>query len=154
LTASGQPPRQLRLVFSGRAPEVMPEVAAVAEFLQAAGCSADCVQKLELVTEEILTNVARFAWTEAAAGQCSLDVEARAQDGVIEVTLRTEDDGVAFDPTGVAEPDLDAPLEARTIGGLGLVMIRKFTDRQTYHRAASRNVFVVTKRCAPAQPVS
>lgn len=130
----------------------MPQVEAIGEFLHAAGCAPELVQKLELVAEEILTNIARYAWPGAQPGRCSIDIEASPTDGAIDVALRTEDDGVAFDPTAAPEPDLDAPLQARVVGGLGLVLVRRMTATQTYRRSGARNVFVVTARCDRAQP--
>ena len=156
MTAAGQPPRRLRLEFSGSQaqilPLIMPHVRTIGAFLRDAGCAAGPAQKLAIVAEEILTNIAQHAWAGAPAGRGSVQVEAVPQDEGIEVTLRAEDDGAAFDPTRAPEPDLDTTLEDREIGGLGIVMIRRMTDRQTWHRTAGRNVFEVAKRCARAQP--
>ena len=156
MTEAGQPLRQLRLDFSGSRPQVlsqiMPHVRAIGAFLRDAGCAADPAQKLSMVAEEMLTNIAQHAWTGAQVGRGSVQVEAIPHDESIEVTLRTEDDGAPFDPTRATEPDLDAPLEERALGGLGILMIRRMTDRQIWRRIAGSNVFEVAKRCARAQP--
>ncbi len=128
----------------------MPRVEAIGAFLRAAGCAAAAAQTLEIVAEEILTNIAMHAWANQAGGHCAVDVAAVLADGAVEVTLRTADDGAAFDPTQAPEPDLAAPLAERAIGGLGVVMVRRMTDAQTYRRSAGRNVFEVRKRCAQA----
>lgn len=151
MTTVGQPSRRLHLVFSGSAPDVMPQVETIGTFLREAGCAAESAQKLVIVAEEILTNIARHAWVGQEAGCCSVDIAAVPKDGAIEVTLRTEDGGLAFDPTKAPEPDLEASLEERAIGGLGIVLIRSMTDAQTYRRSGVRNIFEVTKRCAWAQ---
>ncbi len=151
MTTVGQPSRRLHLVFSGTTPEVMPQVEAIGAFLREVGCTAESAQKLMIVAEEILANIARHAWVGKEAGRCSVDIAAVPKDGSIQVTLRMEDDGLAFDPTRAPEPDLEASLEERAIGGLGIVLIRSMTDAQTYRRSAARNIFEVTKRCACAQ---
>jgi len=129
----------------------MPRVETIEAFLLQAGCVAAAAQKVAMAAEEILTNIARHAWAGRERGNCTVDVAAVVKDGAIHVRLRTEDDGVAFDPTRAKGRDLDAALEQRSIGGLGIVLIRTLTDTQEYHRVAARNIFKVTAVC-PRQP--
>jgi len=128
----------------------MPRVEAIEAFLVEAGCGPIPAQQVAIVAEEILTNIVRDAWAGRTPGVCSVDGVALPRDGAIHVTLRTEDDGVAFDPTAVEAPDLEASLDDRAIGGLGIVLIKEMTDRQTYNRVDGRNVFEVVKVCAVA----
>ncbi len=130
----------------------MPRVESIEEFLLGVGCAPAAAQQVAIVAEEILTNIARDAWGGGAPGYCVVDVVATPAESAIEVSLRTEDDGVAFDPTQAEEPDLAASLEDREIGGLGIVLIRNMTDTQTYNRVGTRNVFEITKSCARAEP--
>ena len=130
--------------------DLMPRVESIEEFLAGVRCAPAAAQQIAIVAEEILTNIARDAWGEGPTGYCGVDVHAEPAGDLIHVTLRTEDDGVPFDPTAAEEPDLDASLEDREIGGLGIVLIRNMTDTQTYRRIGSRNVFEVTKACARA----
>jgi len=74
----------------------------------------------------------------------ALTAEARA-DGLF-VVMTTRDDGVAFDPLAAA-PDLDAGLDDRKLGGLGIHLIREMTDAQRYRREGGWNVLVVDKLC-------
>jgi serine/threonine-protein kinase RsbW len=77
------------------------------------------------------------------------------QAGEIEVIVRREGDGLAvalrdrapvFDPASVREPDLDAPLEERAVGGLGIFLSRKLTDELRHRaRAAGGNELVLVK---------
>ena len=51
--------------------------------------------------------------------------------------LRTEiiDDAAPFDPTiDAPEPELDASVEARAVGGLGVLPLKRFTDSMQYTR--------------------
>ncbi|MGE4044838.1 MAG: ATP-binding protein [Acetobacteraceae bacterium] len=150
MTAAGQAPTRLQLELRDDPRDIMPRVEAIEAFLNGAGCSPVCAQQMAIVAEEILTNVVREAWTGREPGLCRVDVEAEPRDGAIHVTLRTEDDGVEFDPTAAEAPDLDAPLEEREIGGLGIVLVKQMTDRQTYRREDGRNIFAVMKVCAVA----
>jgi anti-sigma regulatory factor (Ser/Thr protein kinase) len=49
------------------------------------------------------------------------------------------DDGVAFNPLAVKEPDTDASLDQRQIGGLGLQLVRNLMDEVTYQRRIESN---------------
>jgi serine/threonine-protein kinase RsbW len=40
--------------------------------------------------------------------------------------------GRCFEPDGVQDPDITAPLEERTLGGLGLFLIRRYMDQVEY----------------------
>ena len=146
--ASG--PQRLHFDLPDDPGDLMPRVESIETFLIDAGCAPAAVQQITIVAEEILTNIARDAWAGGPSGYCSVDVDAVPAGEAIRVSLRTEDDGVPFDPTVAEEPDLDASLEERSIGGLGIVLIRNMTDTQTYRRVGSRNVFEVTKLCARA----
>jgi anti-sigma regulatory factor (Ser/Thr protein kinase) len=127
---------------------VIQEVQAIETFLRDAGCGAKSVHQMTVVAEEVLSNILRDAWPDRAPGQCVVDVEATRTDDVVHVCLRTADDGIAFDPTAAEAPDLEASLEERSIGGLGIVFIRAMTDAQTYRRSDGRNIFEVRKICS------
>ncbi|WP_136661312.1 ATP-binding protein [Nitratireductor sp. XY-223] len=58
--------------------------------------------------------------------------------------LIMEADGPPFNPIGdVPEPDVDAPLNDRPIGGLGLMLVRKMMDGAEYKRVDGRNILTV-----------
>ena len=69
----------------------------------------------------------------------------RGQPGEIEIEMAREqnalvvrllDQAFAFDPTRAPPPDLTLPLEARRLGGLGIYLIRQFTDTMLYRRTS------------------
>ncbi len=128
----------------------MQKVRSVEAFLLECGCDARSARQMAVVAEELLVNILSDAWPDGSPGHCGVEVTAAAGEGAVQVSLRTEDDGVAFDPTGAAEPDLEASLEDRAIGGLGIHLVRTMTDAQSYRRAGDRNVFEVSKACPRA----
>ena len=69
------------------------------------------------------------------------------------ITLRICDYGKSFDPTQVAEPDLDSLPES----GLGLFIMRSFMDTISY-QAGAPNVLAMTKHlrsdATPGDPVA
>jgi serine/threonine-protein kinase RsbW len=59
--------------------------------------------------------------------------------------LGVSDDGPAFDPLAMATPDIDAPLEERPIGGLGIYLVREMMAGVSYERRDGRNVLRMWK---------
>ena len=147
MTTADRPPRRLHFELPGDIPAVMEKVRSIQTFLREAGCSSASAQQLAVVAEEILSNIVRDAWPDREPGHCVVDVSADAAPDAVHVNLRTEDDGVAFDPTAATPPNLAASLEDRAVGGLGIFLIQSMTDTQRYQRMGNRNIFEVSKSC-------
>jgi serine/threonine-protein kinase RsbW len=62
-----------------------------------------------------------------------------------EVTMVIEDDGIAFDPLSLSPPNVDAALEEREIGGLGVFLVRELMDVVSYARTGARNRLTMRK---------
>lgn len=153
----------LRFELARDVASVMPQVEAIEAFLIEAGCNPASATQMAIVAEEILTNIARDAWPASAPGVCVVDVEAEPAEAIraepaeairaepvaaaLWVRLRTDDDGVAFDPTQAENPDIEASLEDRAIGGLGILLVREMTDTQVYERTDGHNILTVSKLC-------
>jgi anti-sigma regulatory factor (Ser/Thr protein kinase) len=98
----------------------------------------------ELALEELFVNIATHG---AAPGrEPAVEVSLALDDG--EVALCLEDDGPAFDPLAAPMPDLDAALEDRPIGGLGIHLLREMMDELEYARLEGRNRLTLRKRIA------
>ena len=78
---------------------------------------------LQLAVEEICANVIEHGYS-GQGGRLEVSIEA-VEEGV-QVTVR--DWGIAFDPQAVPVPDVNAPLELRPLGGLGLFLVRQLMD--------------------------
>ena len=119
-------------------------ISALSEFVRggavAAGVAAKEFEKLDLILEEILINVARYAYTP--------------ETGVVEVAytpagsskLRVEiaDFGRVFNPLEVDPPDLSRGLADRQVGGLGVFLVRSMVDSISYRREEDRNILSFT----------
>ena len=147
MSHEAQPPRRLHFDLQGEPQDVVHRVEAIETFMRDSGCDAGSIGQFAIVAEEILTNILREAWAGREQGTCTVDIEAVARGDGIHVTMRTEDDGSEFDPTQADPPDLEASLDERSVGGLGIHFIRTMTDTQTYRRADGHNIFEVTKIC-------
>ena len=105
--------------------------------------SKELLYGVKLVLEEAVLNVIKYGFDDD--DEHEIDV-ALSTDGDM-LTIRIEDDGKAFDPLrDAAEPDLDAPLEKRRVGGLGVHLMRTIMDELDYKREAGRNHLTLVKR--------
>jgi serine/threonine-protein kinase RsbW len=55
------------------------------------------------------------------------------------------DDGHPFNPLDLPEPDTSLPMEDRPIGGLGIHLLRKMSDRMEYERRDGKNQVTLRK---------
>lgn len=99
-------------------------------------------QAFDLSLEEWLTNVINYGYEDAGEHWIQLRFFAAPADARVEV----EDDGRAFNPLELPPVDTTTPLEQRSIGGLGIHMIRKLMDSLEYRRHDGRNCLVLTRR--------
>ncbi len=90
---------------------------------------------LTMALEEIFVNICDYAYP-AGPGTVTISCHEQGEQFVVEVI----DEGQAFDVRSVTEPDLEADLETRKIGGLGWFLVRKIADRLDYLRADGRNI--------------
>ncbi|HUA36301.1 MAG TPA: ATP-binding protein [Candidatus Binataceae bacterium] len=101
-----------------------------------------------IVIEELLTNLQRYGYPDKAV-QGSAEIALNFEGG--RLAIEFIDDGQAFDPLAHAAPDLDAPLESRTEGGLGLLLVRRLVDDASYQRIGARNCTRLSWHVATAQ---
>ena len=102
--------------------------------------SSKCIKEIELVIEEALVNVMEYAYPDQP-GSISLTVKKQSPG---ELMLEIRDRGVTFNPLELEAPDLEAGLEERPIGGLGVVMMKSLTDNITWHRENGENCLNIT----------
>ena len=103
-------------------------------------------KSLNLAVEEWVVNVISYAYPEGTTPE-GVELTADVNDGVLTLVIR--DHGTAFDPTQQDEINIDAKLEERRIGGLGIHLVRTIMDTMAYERTADGyNVLTLTKKIA------
>ena len=108
------------------------------------GAPSSVVEDLVLATDEAVTNVIVHGYKGREEG---LEVEVTREATDIFVFVR--DQAPPFDSASVGDPDLDSPLEQRQPGGLGIYLMRQYTD-QVSHRITPQggNELVLRKSIA------
>jgi anti-sigma regulatory factor (Ser/Thr protein kinase) len=119
---------------------------AVAAFVAREGVPERDAYELALVLEELFTNIVSYAF-DAPESQ-AIEVGLERRDGAVLVHLA--DSGRPFDPRSVPPPDLEADLDHRPIGGLGIHLVRRLTEELAYERRAGINHLSFRKTLRPA----
>ena len=122
----------------------MEEVPRLVTCLEAFGQEAqlpdDVVFRVMVALDEVVTNIVRHGFDSEGGHDILLGITA---DGGF-VTAVVEDDGPPFDLRTVAPADVDAPIELRPIGGLGVHLVRSLAHGLEYRRERERNILTLT----------
>ena len=99
----------------------------------------DAVNKLQLISEELYTNIFSYAYPE--------------KEGIVEVALRKEnsavtcifrDWGIPYNPLERPDPDVTLPPESRDCGGLGIYIVKNSVDEISYEYREGSNILKMT----------
>ena len=109
--------------------------------LETADCSMKLQMQIEIAVEEIFVNIAHYAYApETGTAVVSIDIS----DGSAVITF--EDSGVPYDPLAKPDPDVSLAAEERSIGGLGIFMVKKSMDDVKYEYNNGKNILTLVKR--------
>lgn len=133
---------RLKFKVANRLSEIAPLADRVSAFCAERGVSESVAFRINLALEELLTNTIKYGYADQDAHEIVIELQ-QFDD---RVTVEIVDDGKPFDLTQVPTPDLDAPIEQRVIGGLGLHFVRTMMDEVRYCRDGSRNRVTLVKR--------
>lgn len=103
---------------------------------------ADHAASLNLVLDELVSNVIKYGYDDQALHEIQVTIEIQGD----LLTVSVEDDGKPFNPIEAPLPNLDLPIEERPIGGLGVLLIRSLVDVVDYRRERGRNIVTLKKR--------
>ena len=96
---------------------------------------------INLALEEAVSNVILYAYPKETDGL--VDVEAILRKDSLEFII--VDSGVPFDPTAAPNIDTTLPAEERSIGGLGIHLVRQLMDAISYERKEEKNYLRMKK---------
>ena len=118
------------------------ECADVSAFVESAiaGMDARLIMRLRLAVEELFVNTV----THGHGGDSDAPVEVAIRIAGDRVVLDYTDTAPPFDPFArVERPQASAPVEARSVGHLGVFLITQLAERCDYARAGDRNCITV-----------
>jgi anti-sigma regulatory factor (Ser/Thr protein kinase) len=94
---------------------------------------------LDLVLEEILTNVVFYAYPE---GEGDIEIECDVLSSR-ELKVAIRDWGSPFNPLDREAPDLSPDISEREVGGLGIFFVRQLTREAHYERKDGANILTL-----------
>ena len=127
-------PQSLTLV--AKAESLGPATEFVRKGAREANLPESRIGELDLLIEEILMNVARYAYPKDTPGIVTVSYSIPLPG---ELALEVGDQGVEFDPLTATPPDLTLDLAQRPIGGLGILLLHSFAKSLTYRREQGWN---------------
>jgi anti-sigma regulatory factor (Ser/Thr protein kinase) len=112
-----------------RAKAVLPNVplvtACVTRAAEALGLDEHALYQVQLAVDEACANVVDHAYVGSEPGEMEVSCYRYGEAFLI---IRVRDWGQGFDLAQVDLPEVDAPLEERSLGGLGLFLVQAVMD--------------------------
>ena len=139
-------PRELgsarnRITLTDDAGAVSTLQAWMAQLMGEAELPLDIRAEMQLVAEEVVTNVYKYGQLASGHG-VSMELEI-AED---RVSMTFRDSGVPFDPLAEAKrSSLGEDIDSAAIGGLGVHLLEGLTDEQEYRREGDENCLLLVK---------
>ena len=124
--------------------EIAGVAAGIDAFCADYGLEAQIAYAVNLAIDEILTNTISYGYDDEEPHRIELILRLEGATLVVVIV----DDSRAFDPSLVSAPDIDASIEDRDLGGLGLFLVQQMMDGVDYQRRDGCNVVTLTKNTA------
>lgn len=128
--------------IAGRAPEIIEEVMNLTQV----PADPETQFTLRLVVEELVVNIVNYAYGDGGDGPLRIELDSDHKS----LTLTIADNGTPFNPLEQATPDTNLSAEERSIGGLGIFLVREMMDTVDYKRVDGANVITATKNIKPS----
>ncbi|MGO9568486.1 MAG: ATP-binding protein [Desulfomonilaceae bacterium] len=128
--------QQINLLMRNNLKELAALMDKASAFLESQSLPGPAVYKANLVLEEVLTNIVKYAFEDAVEHEISVLLEVKDTD----LLIRFVDDGRDFDPLSVPPPVMKESIQELTEGGLGVHLVRKSVNSIEYYRDQSKNV--------------
>lgn len=101
-------------------------------------CSAKVCHQIAIAFDEIYSNVVKYSKAT------KLELKIGIEDDMVYLVFT--DDGIPYNPLESREPDMLSFKEKRTVGGLGLFMVKRMMDYTEYQYQNERNQFTIGKK--------
>lgn len=105
--------------------------------------SGDIQFNMQLSAEEIAVNIINYSTAGAKDTTFEFYTYINKEEG--SMIMIFTDGGIPFNPlVDSPEPDLDAPVETRRVGGLGIFMAKNLSNEMFYSRDNGKNILTLT----------
>ena len=136
----------LELSLANDLSEIARAAERIEEFCGAREVAPQIAYAVNLAIDEVLSNTIGYGYDDDERHR--IDLSLRQEGGALVVVI--VDDGREFDSSIERTPDVEAPLEERALGGLGLFLVHQMMDGVEYRRRDGRNIVTLTKHTTDA----
>ena len=105
------------------------------------GLDMELQMNLNLVMEEMVSNVIFYAYPQGTEAEIELVAESDGK----EVTFVLSDSGKEFDPTMKESVNTDINPAERDIGSMGIFIVKNIMNKVTYQRLKGKNLLTMKK---------
>ncbi len=114
----------------------------IEEISEELGLDMELQMNLNLVMEEMVSNVIFYAYPEGTDASIGLVAESDGK----ELTFVLSDRGREFDPTLKEDADVDVnPIDREGLGGMGIFIVKNIMNEVTYQRLEGKNLLTMKK---------
>ena len=99
-------------------------------------------RKFNIAFDELINNIISYGYNDKNEHEIKIRINITAK----QLQVSIEDDGIAFNPLKSGDPDINASIEDREIGGLGIHMVKKLMDNVSYKRYPKKNLTTLFKK--------
>lgn len=114
----------------------------VNEQLEALECPVKAMMQIDIAIDELFGNIAHYAY-HPEIGSATVRVEVAEEPLAVIITFI--DHGIPYDPLAAEDPDTTLSAEERSVGGLGVYMVKKSMDEITYEYKNGQNILKIKK---------
>jgi anti-sigma regulatory factor (Ser/Thr protein kinase) len=101
--------------------------------------TAETTFRIDLILAEVITNIVEYAYSPGQFNPILIKIKQQANQLVIEV----QDQGIPFDPLQAPPVTLPTTLQSANIGGLGIHLLRHYSDECFYQRLNDQNQLTI-----------
>lgn len=122
------------------------DITQVTEFIEAELEKVNCPMKttiqINIAVDELYSNIVRHGYPNKKG---PVTVKFIFHDNPRTVFIRFEDEGIPYNPLTKDDPDITLSAEERSIGGLGIFVVKKTMDDMKYKYENGKNILTIKK---------
>ena len=107
----------------------------VGEILKGEKSDKSKLFKINILIEEIVVNIVKYAFKDANEGIIDIEISTTED----EMFFKISDNGIPFNPIEAEDPDINASLENRNPGGLGIFFVKQIAKNIEYSYKNNKN---------------
>ena len=130
-----------KICFRNQIDELQRVNAFIEELGEELGLDMEMQMNLNLVMEEMASNVIFYAYPEGTEASIELTAECDGK----EITFVLSDSGREFDPTLKPDTDMDVNPAERELGGMGIFIVKNIMNQVSYQRLQGKNLLTMKK---------